>query len=135
MGVENYLVSSAVEGILAQRLVRRICPACRAEEDPEKRLLVEMDLGGEVDGDIVLYRGKGCSECNHTGYRGRIGIFELMVMNDELRRLVLENRPLADLREAAVGAGMVTLRHDGWRKALAGETTIEEVMRVTQEEE
>jgi general secretion pathway protein E len=135
MGVENYLVSSAVEGILAQRLVRRVCPNCRVEVKPDKRMLIEMELANGKGNKVVLYQGKGCEDCNFTGYRGRIGIFELMIMNDELRQLVLENRPVSSLKDAAVKSGMVTLRRDGWEKALAGETTLEEVMRATQEEE
>ena len=135
MGVESYLVSSAVEGIMAQRLVRRICPACKEEEKPDKRMVVEMNLTRDTDGDVTLYHGRGCEECNFTGYKGRIGIFELMLMNDEVRHMVLESAALTDLKEAAIKSGMKTLRKDGWEKALAGATTLEEIIRVTQEEE
>ncbi len=135
MGVEGYLVSSAVEGIMAQRLVRRICPSCKEEEKPGKGILEELRLEPESGGEASLYHGKGCDECDFTGYRGRVGIFELLIMNDKLRRLILESRSLTELKEEAVRSGMTTLRSDGWRKALAGETTVEEVLRVTQEEE
>jgi general secretion pathway protein E len=135
MGVEGYLVSSAVEGIMAQRLVRRICPVCREEKRPDPGILREMRLNGVEEEDVVLYEGRGCEECNYTGYHGRRGIFELLVMNDELRQMILDNRSTSELRDEAVRAGMTTLRRDGWEKALMGETTVEEVMRVTQEEE
>ncbi len=134
MGVESYLVSSAVEGIMAQRLVRRICQSCKEEEKPDRRMVVELELAKDTDRNVTLYHGRGCEECNFTGYRGRIGIFELMVMNDELKHLVIENSALTDLKNGAVRSGMTTLRKDGWKKALAGETTLEEVIRVTQEE-
>ncbi|OGF98026.1 MAG: type II secretion system protein GspE [Candidatus Glassbacteria bacterium RBG_16_58_8] len=135
MGVEAYLVSSAVEGILAQRLIRRICPACKEEVQPDWRMLEELGLTIDSHGSPSLYRGHGCNECNYTGYRGRVGIFELLIMNDELQHLILENTPLSDLKDAAVKGGMTTLRHDGWEKTRSGETTLEEILRVTQEEE
>ncbi len=135
MGVEGYLVATAVEGIMAQRLVRRICPLCKEEMKPDTTTLEELNLDGNSGRSVILYHGRGCDECNFTGYKGRIGIFELLVMNDDLRRMILEGRSQTDIKDQAVKNGMTTLRRDGWDKVLAGETTPEEVLRVTQEEE
>ncbi len=135
MGVEGYLVASAVEGIMAQRLVRRICRSCREEIQPEKGVLEELNLARGSRRDIHIYHGRGCEECNFTGYMGRVGIFELLIMTDEIRHMILDSTSLSDLRDAAIRSGMTTLRKDGWEKVIAGETTINEVLRVTQEEE
>src|SRR5881409_1820949 len=124
MGVEAYLVASVLEGVLAQRLVRRICPACRASDTPSPADLTALGIAG-ADG-ARLYRGRGCDECRGTGYRGRTGIYELFPITEDARSLIL--------RRAALEAGMVTLRLDGWAKACAGVTTVEEILRVTQED-
>jgi len=121
MGVEPYLVASVLEGVLAQRLVRRICTACRA-----------LGIAG-ADG-TRLYRGSGCDDCRGTGYRGRTGIYELFPITEDARSLILRRAPTRDVRRAALEAGMVTLRLDGWAKACAGVSTVEEVLRVTQED-
>jgi general secretion pathway protein E len=124
MGVENYLITSSLVAVLAQRLVRLICPQCKC--DAGTRLTPE----GET---IRTFRGAGCERCFGTGHTGRVGIFELMEMNDELRRLIMRNADAADLTAAARRNGMRTLREDGWMKVRQGVTSAEEVMRVTQE--
>lgn len=129
MGIENFLLSSTVRGILAQRLVRVICPSCK-EIDPsaDSEELEVLGIGGEG----TLYKGKGCEKCANTGYFGRIGIFELLVVSDELRKLILKNADSGEIRDAAKRLGMKTLFEDGIEKARAGITTIAEVLRVTQ---
>jgi len=124
MGVENYLICSSLVAVLAQRLVRIICADCRAEDGTRQT----------PDGEMVtVYRGRGCERCFGSGYIGRMGIFELMEMNDELRKLIMKNADASDLVKAARGNGMRSLREDGWLKAARGVTTADEVMRVTQE--
>ncbi|RMG04707.1 MAG: type II/IV secretion system protein [Nitrospirae bacterium] len=129
MGVENYLVSSTLIGVMAQRLVRRICPYCKEEYSVGEDLMREFSLK-RTD----LWRGRGCDECSGTGYRGRIAIFELLVMNEKLREMVMEKATSRALREEAVRSGMRTLREDGIKKVEMGITTIDEVVRVTQVE-
>ena len=132
MGVEGYLVASVLEAVLAQRLVRRICPACRVPDTPSK---ADLDaLGIEAGPDITLFRGKGCEECRGTGYRGRSGIYELFVLDEDARSLILKRASTRDIRQHAVARGMVTLRMDGWKRACEGVTTVEEILRVTQED-
>jgi len=132
MGVEPYLVASVLEGVLAQRLVRRICAACRVPDTPSAADIEA--LGIEGAGGRRLYRGRGCDECRGTGYRGRTGIYELFPITEDARSLVLRRVPSRDIRRYAVEAGMVTLRADGWLKACEGVTTVEEILRVTQED-
>jgi general secretion pathway protein E len=132
MGVEPYLLSSVLEGVLAQRLVRRICAACRVEDTPSRADL--QALGVDADGSYALYRGKGCEECRGTGYRGRFGIYELFPITEDVRSLVLRRASTPEIRRHAIEAGMVTLRLDGWLKARDGLTTVEEILRVTQED-
>jgi general secretion pathway protein E len=134
MGAEPYLVSSVLEGVLAQRLVRRICDACRVPADPDPAELLALGLGAEVP-DASLFRGRGCGDCRGTGYRGRTGIYELFVITEEVRSLILRKAATGEIRRHATEHGMLTLRTDGWRKARAGVTTLEEVLRVTQEDE
>jgi general secretion pathway protein E len=132
MGVENYLISSSVIGILAQRLVRRTCPACAVEDPAQGDLLA--GAGWEVPPGAVLRRGAGCQACSNTGYRGRIGIFELLRIDERVRRLIMGD-PSADvIRAAGREAGMIILREDGFRKVALGQTTTSEVLRVTREE-
>ena len=128
MGVEPFLVSSSVEGILAQRLVRTICKHCKEAYEPEPDSLPED--AGIASGEPV-YRGLGCRECRHTGYRGRLGIFELISVNDEIRELIVQRASAPMLVAAAKRGGMRQLREDGWDKVRAGVTTPEEVLRVT----
>jgi general secretion pathway protein E len=131
MGVENFLLSSTIRGILAQRLVRVICPACK-ERDTSIASKEESTILG-ADNDITLYRGKRCEKCAFTGYYGRSGIFELLVVDDDIRRLILSNADANRIRETARGHGMKTLLEDGIGKVKAGITTLSEILRVTQE--
>jgi type IV pilus assembly protein PilB len=131
MGVEPYLVSATLIGVLAQRLARRICPKCRVAYEVEAHELRRFGYKPEDDHEkITLYRGEGCDNCLGRGYKGRLGIYELMVVNDEIADLMVRRAPLSDLREAARANGMSLLREDGLRKVLEGITTPEEVMRV-----
>jgi len=132
MGVEGYLVASVLEGVLAQRLVRRICPACRVPDTPSQ---ADLDaLGIEAPPGTELFRGKGCDECRGTGYRGRSGIYELFTIDEDARSLILRHASTRDIRQHAIQRGMVTLRMDGYKRACEGVTTIEEILRVTQED-
>jgi general secretion pathway protein E len=131
LGVESFLLSSTVRGILAQRLVRVICPACR-EEDSSEAGEDELRLLGIGNG-VRLFRGSGCEACAHTGFRGRSGIFELLVVNEEIRKLVLKNADAGELSREARAGGMRTLLEDGIAKVKAGVTTLNELLRVTQE--
>jgi general secretion pathway protein E len=124
MGVENYLITSSVVAVLAQRLVRQICRGCIAPSSPEYT-----PFGNKVE----TFRGVGCATCSGTGYRGRVGIFELMELNEEIRRMIMANEDAGRLTAAARKNGMRQLREDGWDKIAAGVTTPEEVLRVTQE--
>jgi general secretion pathway protein E/type IV pilus assembly protein PilB len=129
MGVEPFLVSSTVEGVMAQRLVRTICKDCKIEYEPDPAD-VPPDFPG-VGGPLTLFKGAGCRACRQTGFRGRLGLFELLINSDALRELVIRRENSMRLRQVALQEGMVTLRKDGWRKVLAGMTTLEEVCRVT----
>jgi general secretion pathway protein E len=132
MGCEPYLVSSVLSGVLAQRLVRRICQACRAPDHPDPASL--LGLGVTDATGVELFQGKGCDDCRGTGYRGRTGIYELLRITEEIRSLVVQKAPANEIRRHAVADGMVTLREDAWVKACAGLTTVEEILRVTQED-
>jgi type II secretory ATPase GspE/PulE/Tfp pilus assembly ATPase PilB-like protein len=129
--VEPYMIAATVEGVLAQRLVRRICSECRERyrPDPASAAL----LAGRPLGDLVLERGRGCAACRETGYRGRLGIFELLVMTDDLRHELLSTLDPGSLRRRMQEQGMTTLRLDAWAKVQAGLTTVEEVLRVVQD--
>jgi general secretion pathway protein E len=135
MGTEPFLVSSSVIAVMAQRLVRRVCPACRRSARPTAEVLAELGLApAAASGRTIYASGDGCDACKHTGYRGRTGIHELLVVDDDIRALVMKTSDAAAIRRAAVGAGMPSLRDDGAAKVLAGETTVEEVLRVTRED-
>ncbi len=128
--VEPYMIAATVEGVLAQRLVRKICPECRARYKPDPQavaLLAEQPVG-----KMTLERGTGCAACRETGYRGRTGLFELVAVTEEVKGAISRLAPLAELRELTRAAGMVTLRQNGWAKVQAGITTVEEVLRVTE---
>jgi general secretion pathway protein E len=132
MGVEPYLVASVLEAVLAQRLVRRICGACRVQDTPSA---ADLDaLGVTAPAGTRLFRGKGCEECRATGYRGRMGIYELFPITEDARSLMLRRTASRDIRQYAISAGMITLRMDGWRRACEGLTTVDEILRVTQED-
>ncbi len=130
LGVPGYLVASTVEAVLAQRLVRVVCNQCRASTKPDRDLL--RSLGARQDDLPSVTRGRGCEQCRGTGYRGRTGIYELLVMDDDLRAEVQEQRGTGALRRLAIKKGMRTLAEDGLRQVQAGITTPEEVLRVTQ---
>jgi general secretion pathway protein E/type IV pilus assembly protein PilB len=131
MGVEPFLVGSTVEGVMAQRLVRTICPDCKVTY-PHDPLDLPSDFPRPEDGSPPqLYKGAGCRSCRQTGFRGRTGIHELMVTNEEIRDLVVQRVNAGHIRNMAMKNGMITLRKDGWRKVLAGITTVDEVARVT----
>lgn len=131
MGVEPFLISSTLEGVLAQRLVRTLCRHCREAYMPSQED-VPADFPLEAyTAENPIYRAKGCRACRGTGYSGRLGIYELLVTNEEIRQLASERRSTNDIRKAAVDSGMKTLRQDGWIKVSQGLTTIDEVLRVT----
>ena len=132
MKIEPSLASSAVTGILAQRLVRRLCPDCRSSYTPNTETIRHFDgLLAEQSGQ-QFYRANGCDACQQIGYRGRTGIYELLLMTDEIRELLMSGADASSIRKAALRAGMLSLRQDGLQKALDGETSLEEVLRVTQ---
>ncbi|HEY2759748.1 MAG TPA: GspE/PulE family protein, partial [Pirellulales bacterium] len=131
MGVAPFLITATLEAVLAQRLVRRICAQCKEEVTPAPDVLAELDL---KPADIVgkkFYRGKGCDACNRSGYKGRVGLFELMNLNDDLRDMIMRNASTDEIRSAARGTGMVTLRDAGMQAVYEGTTTVEEVVRET----
>src|SRR5467141_909984 len=131
MGVEPFLISATLEAVLGQRLLRSICPNCRAAYKPNESLLAQLELVKKDIGDRKFFYGKGCDSCNNTGYKGRKGIYELMKITDPLRELINERGPTVVLKQKAVELGMVTLRQDGLRSIFAGDTTIEEVLKYT----
>ena len=133
MGIEPFLLSSTVRAFLAQRLVRTICPHCSAPAEYAEAHLREINF--PVDEGHTFQRGTGCDQCRQPGYQGRMAIHEICVITDRLRRLVVAKANGGDLKNAAVAGGMKTLRHDGWRRVIEGRTTVEEVLRVTQEDE
>jgi general secretion pathway protein E len=133
MGVEPFLLSSSINAILAQRLVRIICPHCKEAYTPDKEALIKLGITPDESTQLV-YRGKGCAKCHHTGYKGRCGIFELLLMDREMKHLILTTANADEIKELAIRNGMITLRQDGAMKVLQGITTIEEVYRVSKEE-
>jgi general secretion pathway protein E len=135
MGMEDYLLSSTIIGILAQRLVRIACPDCREPYSPNPMILKEMKLdSGDLKNPNII-EVRGCESCSHTGYWGRVGIFEFLKVTDDIQRLILGKKDSNIIKEAARKDGMRTLREDGWLKVKQGVTTVSEVLRVTQEEE
>jgi type IV pilus assembly protein PilB len=131
MGVPTFLITATVEAILAQRLVRRICSQCRELTTPSDETLMDLGLHREDLTDKKFYRGRGCDVCNNTGYKGRVGLFELLIMNDDMRDMIMQNASIDDLRKAAQGYGMVSLRDAGMAFVHQGVTTIDEVVRET----
>jgi type IV pilus assembly protein PilB len=129
--VEPFLISSTLEAVLGQRLLRSICPLCRTTYHPNESLLADLELSRREIGNRQFFYGKGCDACNHTGYKGRKGIYELMKISDPIRELINERAPTVVLKEKAIELGMVTLRQDGLRSIFAGNTTIEEVLKYT----
>jgi type IV pilus assembly protein PilB len=131
MGVEPFLLSSSLEAVLGQRLLRRICRQCRTIFEPSETLLAQLGLSCRDISNKRFHYGKGCDACNQTGYKGRKGIYELMKITDPLRELINERAPTVTLKEKAIQLGMVTLRQDGLRSIFAGDTTIDEVLKYT----
>jgi type IV pilus assembly protein PilB len=130
MGVEPFLISASLVGALAQRLARKICSNCKEEHVPARELLLRFGHDPLKHPETKFYRGRGCDKCRQSGYKGRLGIYELMRVNDELSEMIVRRAPLAELKEAARANGMHTLQEDGFRKCLDGLTTVDEVMRV-----
>jgi type IV pilus assembly protein PilB len=131
MGVEPFLISSTLDAVLGQRLLRTICPNCRTTYQPTQSLLDQLQLSRRDIGEKNFYYGKGCDTCNNTGYKGRKGIYELMKISDPIRELINERAPTVVLKQKAIELGMVTLRQDGLRSIFDGDTTIEEVLKYT----
>ena len=128
MGVEPFLVSSSISGVLAQRLVRRICKACKEEYVPDA---AELPADFKLEPGQKLTRGKGCRECRNSGYRGRLGIYELLMVSDEIREMIVQRKSATDMLAVARKQGIKLMREDGWTKVLKGMTTVEEIVRVT----
>ena len=135
MGIEPFLVASSVEAIMAQRLVRTICPGCKTEQKVERDYLRKIGFPEDQIETAKFYRGVGCEECRQFGYQGRLGIYEILIVSEAIRPLVLSRAAASTIAQRAIEHGMRTLRMDGWNKVKAGLTTIEEVLRVTQTEE
>jgi type II secretory ATPase GspE/PulE/Tfp pilus assembly ATPase PilB-like protein len=136
LGAEPYLVASSLLGVLAQRLVRRVCPECREVHTPTPEDLVHWDLDAK-DGPLptTLYRGKGCKACLDTGYHERVGVFELLTVSEPIRELILARAKASSIKAEAIRNGMKTLRADGITKAATGVTTLDEVVRVSERDE
>ncbi len=132
MGIEPFLVASSVEAVLAQRLVRTICKDCKTEQKVDRKYLLKIGFPEEEIDSTTFYYGAGCENCRQNGYTGRQGIYELLVVDEEIRSLVLDRAPSTTIAQLALSKGMKNLRRDGWNKVQQGITTIEEVMRVTQ---
>jgi type IV pilus assembly protein PilB len=131
MGIEPFLVATSVNLIQAQRLIRRTCAECKEEVPTPPQALIDIGFSPEEASEIKIYRGVGCGICNHTGYKGRIGLYEVMEVTDELRELILVGVSALELRKKAIEDGMTTLRGSGLAKIRQGVTTIEEVLRET----
>ncbi|MFC1546221.1 GspE/PulE family protein [bacterium] len=130
MGIEPYLIASCLKGALAQRLVRVLCPKCKSQYSPPPGVLKRLNLTEEQTKDTQLFRPKGCDYCGNTGYYGRIGVFELLIMSDEIKELLLEGATVTKIRESAIKAGTKTLWHDAMMAVIQGKTTVAEIMRV-----
>ena len=132
MGIEPFLISSSVIGVVAQRLVRKICSYCKKEAAITDEIKMVMEEFNIPPGEIRLFHGEGCPHCKGTGYKGRTAIFELMVINEPIRELIYKNAPISEIRATAIKkGGMITLKEDGLNKISEGVTTLEEVMRAT----
>jgi len=138
MEAEPFLLASSMSAVVGQRVCRRICPSCKESYNPSSEIIEELKqvlgkLWQPKDGDVKLYKGKGCSNCNNTGYLGRIGIFEVLPVSEKIGRLILERAPASQIEKQAVEEGMVTMKQDGYLKVVEGTSTIEEVKRVAQD--
>jgi type II secretory ATPase GspE/PulE/Tfp pilus assembly ATPase PilB-like protein len=136
MGVEPFLISSSIIGVMAQRLLRQICPKCKQAYTAPREMLLRYgfplpeDVGANTHGELTLFKGAGCEYCKGTGYKGRTGVHELLVMSDEIRDKILERCPSHIIRNLAMSQGMKTLQMDAVSKILMGVTSIDEVLRV-----
>jgi len=135
MGVEPYLITSTIECFIAQRLVRLICPRCKHPVKDSAEVVKEFSAEFKENSDVVIYEGKGCESCKFTGYSGRQAIYEFLVLNEEIRQLIMERATANRIKDKAVQSGMKTLNQAGWEKVQAGLTTPQEVLRVIQDEE
>jgi type II secretory ATPase GspE/PulE/Tfp pilus assembly ATPase PilB-like protein len=133
MDVEPFLLSSVVKAFIAQRLVRTMCPHCVQSHDYPREYLAEIGVPAEMG--TRFQRGEGCESCRHTGYQGRLAIYEICVVTEPLKKLIMQKRDGGEMKQCAIATGMETLRQDGWRRVAQGKTTIEEVVRVTQTDE
>jgi type IV pilus assembly protein PilB len=131
MGIEPFLINASLVGVLGQRLIRKICTSCKASFVPTDEDLAALDLEREDIGDRKFYYGKGCTICNQSGYKGRKALCELLIINNDIRTLVMKKAPTLVIKEKARELGMVTMREDGIRSILNGETTMEEVLKYT----
>ncbi len=131
MGIKPFLVASAIQAVIAQRLIRTICKECKETYEPDPMIIKDLGFDPDEYSDTTFYRGKGCENCNYTGYKGRSAIHEIMENTDEIRDLVLANASTDEIREVARKQGMRTLREDGWKKVIRGITTMVEVARIT----
>ena len=140
IGIQPYLVASSVEAFVAQRLVRVICPSCKEEdrspaaEEAKKLMVRELSLPAGEEKNIKVQIGRGCNQCNDTGFWGRVAIYEILVVNEAIQRLIMKRATAGEIKTAAIYQGMMTLRQDGWRKVMAGVTTPEEIIEIAQEE-
>ena len=135
MGVPGYLVASSVVAILAQRLIRTVCPKCKVRFMPPDYLLKEAGITDKMKESATFMKGKGCNTCQKTGYKGRIGIHEILMIDSKVRELIFANASTTEIRRYAISAGMDTLYTDGMKKVCRGITTIEEVYRVAKRTE
>ena len=131
MGLEPFLISASLEAILAQRLVRRICPSCRTAYEPGHDLIEMLDVDPLEIADKDFFYGDGCAECSNTGYRGRVGLFEMIVVSDAIRELINNRAPTLTIKQKALEQGMRSLRDDGLRAIFDGNSTIEEILKYT----
>jgi type IV pilus assembly protein PilB len=131
MGIPPFLITATVEAVLAQRLVRRVCANCKEPSVPSSEMMADLELTADDIAGRTFYRGRGCDTCNNSGYKGRVGLFELMIMNDDLRDMIMSGASRDDLRDRARGYGMITLRDAGMEAAYEGTTTLEEIIRET----
>jgi len=131
MGIEPYLVATSVHLIAAQRLIRRVCKECKAEVSMPVQALIDIGFQPDEAPGVKLYKGKGCTTCNNTGYKGRVGLYEVLEITDGIREMILTGASSLELKQKAIDEGMITLRGSGLRKLKDGSTTVEEVVRET----
>lgn len=135
MGIEPFLISSSIEGLVAQRLVRLLCPHCKQQWKPEPSVLKRVNVTNDDPDSVTIFKARGCEKCRYTGFMGRTAVYEIVQITEDFRRLVVERAPANILKKCALSHGMRPLRHDGWEKIKSGMTTIDEVLRVTLEDE